>query len=275
MPGLISDFSRLTTIPDMDETLFEVLIPTGGGGTATRSITARALLSNVIGVKDRRQYSASPGDTTFAVIYNTIDVYVDGSLVPEADYTATNGTSVVFNSGLSGNEVVILIGFSTVPTAELPQVLQDLKADVEAAQADLATIAQTKTDVEGIQTSINATASTVGTQATAVNDALALSLARLNHVIEWATSGDPVSVAAGGDGTTTKSVHTLHAEAVAAAALAETGRQYVEDNLTNTLFVVNPDNGDGTVTLGLGTTVDFAILTTPEGLEYYEIDIPD
>ena len=74
----------------------------GGGGSAgvTRTVTT---------------FTATAGQTTFNVTYTvgTIDVFLNGSRLTDAEFTATNGTSVVLATGASLNDVIDVAAYSS------------------------------------------------------------------------------------------------------------------------------------------------------------------
>ena len=79
----------------------------------------------------RSEFVATANQTTFSVTYNTdypIEVFVNGLQYLASDYTATNGTSVVFNTGLPADaEVVIMYATSSLST--IPIDISDLTDD--------------------------------------------------------------------------------------------------------------------------------------------------
>jgi len=76
--------------------------------------------SSVNGIVNSVQYVATAGQTTFSVTYDVgyIDAYLNGILLATTDYTATNGTSVVLDSGASVSDVVYLQAFGTFELAD-------------------------------------------------------------------------------------------------------------------------------------------------------------
>jgi hypothetical protein len=73
----------------------------GGGGSAAL---------------DFQTYTATASQTTFAVAYTApfVNVYVNGVLLSSADYTATSGSNVVLSIACAANDIVNLVGFSTL-----------------------------------------------------------------------------------------------------------------------------------------------------------------
>lgn len=91
------------------------------------------LLSSLIsplnaGIYVRYLYSASAGQTTFSgsdvngltLSYKPgyVEVYVNGVIQTPTHYTATNGSSIVFTSGLSSTDVVYIIALSTLTISD-------------------------------------------------------------------------------------------------------------------------------------------------------------
>jgi len=82
------------------------------------AIANKAYVDSIVtGVTSTRQtYTATASQTTFAITYTvgSIDVFVNGAKqVNGTDFTATNGTSVVFTVGLKAGDVVDLVGYGT------------------------------------------------------------------------------------------------------------------------------------------------------------------
>jgi hypothetical protein len=65
----------------------------------------------------RTEYTATAGQTTFAVTYTVgyVQVYLNGVLLAAVDYTASSGTSVVLAAGAALNDVVEFLAFNTTP----------------------------------------------------------------------------------------------------------------------------------------------------------------
>jgi hypothetical protein len=63
----------------------------------------------------RTSFTATAGQTTFTVSYTVgyVEVYVNGVLLNGADYTASNGTSVVLAQGRATGDIVETIAFAT------------------------------------------------------------------------------------------------------------------------------------------------------------------
>jgi len=81
------------------------------------------------GVRQKHTYTATASQTTFSgagaegvsLSYrdsNYVDVYVNGVKLGDADYTATSGTSIVFDPGLSVNDIVEVIVYDVFSIAD-------------------------------------------------------------------------------------------------------------------------------------------------------------
>jgi len=73
-------------------------------------------------------FTATDGQTTFttddtstAISYTAgkIDVYLNGVRLAPADFTATNGTSIVLGSGASASDVLLVVTYGTFQVADL------------------------------------------------------------------------------------------------------------------------------------------------------------
>ena len=79
--------------------------------------------SSVNGTANRFEYTATAGQTTFTgsdsnsntMAYDAgfIDYYLNGVKLANADFTATNGTSVVLGTGASVNDILMVVAFGT------------------------------------------------------------------------------------------------------------------------------------------------------------------
>ena len=85
--------------------------------------------SSINGTSARFIYTATSGQTTFTgadgngntLAYDTgyIDVYLNGIRLNPADYTATNGSSIVLASGATTGDILYVVGFGTFSLANL------------------------------------------------------------------------------------------------------------------------------------------------------------
>ena len=94
---------------------------TTGFGTAGQVLTSQgssapptwgALSASYV----RTTQTATASQTTFSVTYTApyIEVYLNGVLLNAADYTATNGTTVVLSTGAGAGDILDFVAFNTV-----------------------------------------------------------------------------------------------------------------------------------------------------------------
>ena len=98
-------------------------IPTGGSADqylkyASAGTVAWADLVN--SVENSVEYTATASQTTFSATYTApyLQVFLNGVRLDAADYTATNGTSVVLDTGAALNDVVFILAFGTFTLAD-------------------------------------------------------------------------------------------------------------------------------------------------------------
>jgi len=106
--------------------------PTAPTAAATKGYVDAAL-SAIITSSTRQTYTATASQTTFSINYNVgaIDVYRNGAKqVNGTDFTATNGTSVVFTSGLPAGDVVDMVAYGAVAGSTSVQVISTNTAAV-------------------------------------------------------------------------------------------------------------------------------------------------
>lgn len=77
----------------------------------------------------RYSYTATAGQTTFNAAYAVgyVTVYFNGVMLPTTDYTATSGTDIVFNTGVTSGDIVEIIAWtvSSIPTVDAANVTGD------------------------------------------------------------------------------------------------------------------------------------------------------
>jgi hypothetical protein len=102
------------TLPDADGTDGQVIktngsgtlswiTPSAGGGGGGTSVTVT-------------QATATAAQTDFSVTYTVgqLSVYLNGALLASADYTASNGTTVVLAAGAASGDIFTAVAYSTV-----------------------------------------------------------------------------------------------------------------------------------------------------------------
>lgn len=97
-----------------DTTAEEMRVYTGTGWTAAGSA--------VNGTSNRQVYTATSGQTTFAITYDVgyVDVYLNGSkLKVSTDFTATSGTNIVLATGATTGDIVDLVAYGAFNVANV------------------------------------------------------------------------------------------------------------------------------------------------------------
>jgi len=95
--------------------------------TSVNSISSLGGSTNLTQI-DRQSYTATAGQTTFAVTYGVpyVDVYINGVHLSNEDYTATNGTSIVLTEACSAGDQVDIVGYSGGVISAAPKANGDL-----------------------------------------------------------------------------------------------------------------------------------------------------
>lgn len=93
--------------------------------------------SAVNGTANRYSYTATSGQTSFSATYDVgfVDVYMNGIKLDNADFTATNGTSIVLASGASTGDIINIIGYGAFLVANALAVSNNLSDVASAATA--------------------------------------------------------------------------------------------------------------------------------------------
>ena len=93
---------------------FSAAPPVGTGNISVRFLGIPASNIATTAYRTQTEFTATAGQTTFSVPSYTpgfIDVYRNGVLLGSADFTATNGTTVVLASGATAGDLVETISF--------------------------------------------------------------------------------------------------------------------------------------------------------------------
>jgi hypothetical protein len=78
--------------------------------------------SSVNGTSERQVFTATAAQTTFSATYDVgyVDVYLNGvKQVVGVDFVATNGTSVVFGTGLTAGDIVDIVAYGAFDIANV------------------------------------------------------------------------------------------------------------------------------------------------------------
>jgi hypothetical protein len=93
---------------------FSAAPPSGTGNISARYLGIPASGITNTAYSTKTEFTATAGQTTFTVpsyTVNFIQVYRNGVLLGNADYTATNGTTVVLTTGATAGDIVTTISF--------------------------------------------------------------------------------------------------------------------------------------------------------------------
>jgi hypothetical protein len=93
---------------------FSAAPPAGTGNISVRFLGIPASGVVTTAYRTQTEFTATAGQTTFSVPSYTvgfIDVYRNGALLGSADFTATNGTTVVLAAGASAGDLIETISF--------------------------------------------------------------------------------------------------------------------------------------------------------------------
>jgi len=93
---------------------FSAAPPAGTGNISVRFLGIPASGVTSTAYRTQTEFTATAGQTTFSVPSYTvgyIDVYRNGALLGSADFTATNGTTVVLAAGASAGDLIETISF--------------------------------------------------------------------------------------------------------------------------------------------------------------------
>jgi hypothetical protein len=101
----------------------ELYFDTAENGLSVYTGTAWNLLASTVnGTLSRQNYTATSGQTVFAINYDVgfVDVWLNGvKLVAGDDFTATNGTSITLTVGATLGDSVDIIAFGTFALADM------------------------------------------------------------------------------------------------------------------------------------------------------------
>jgi len=93
---------------------FSAAPPAGTGNISVRFLGIPASGVTTTAYRTQTEFTATAGQTTFSVPSYTvgfIDVYRNGALLGSADFTATNGTTVVLAAGASAGDLIETVSF--------------------------------------------------------------------------------------------------------------------------------------------------------------------
>jgi len=102
---VLNDLTDVTISPLSDNQILQY--------NSSSGLWENVSFSSVSSTKSVGTYTATSSQTTFGATYDVgyVDVYLNGSKLSEDQYTATNGTSVVLDTGATAGDIVEIVGF--------------------------------------------------------------------------------------------------------------------------------------------------------------------
>ena len=128
------------TLPTADATTLGGIKVGAGLSIVNGVLSATVTESGVVSVipQTETSYTTIYGQTTFDATYTVghVFVYFNGIKLDSSEYTATNGTSVVLNSGCQAGDIINIIGY-TNPTSTSTFYT---KADIDLKYGNISTL---------------------------------------------------------------------------------------------------------------------------------------
>jgi len=208
--------------------------------------------SAVNGTAERRVYIATAAQTTFTATYDVgyVDVYLNGAKQQvDVDFTATNGTSVVFSTGLTSGDLVDIVAYGSFSIANVyTQVQSDARFLQLANNLSDLTNATTARSNLGLGTAATTASSAYATSAQGTLAGTALQAAAIGTTIQaynanlttWAGTTIPSGTVVG-----TSDTQTLTNKTLAAPVLTS-------PNITTALTLTSAAGSSGQVLTSAG-----------------------
>jgi sulfur carrier protein ThiS len=110
----VTDLSSDLVIPDVNTRKSKWLAFDLNGTPMAVAENGQSVITGMARAVTQSDVTATEGQTVFTISYEvgTVFVSVNGLIVPKSDYTATNGSQVIFTDGLSAGDTVSVIQLS-------------------------------------------------------------------------------------------------------------------------------------------------------------------
>ena len=151
---------------------FSTAPPSGTGNISCRYLGVPATGVTTTAYRTVTEFTATAGQTTFTPpSYNVgfINVYLNGVLLGSADYTATNGTTVVLTTGASAGNLVTVESFSISSVAN---AISNSAGAINLAGTLISGVLPVANGGTGVTTSTGSGANVLGTSPTLITPAL-------------------------------------------------------------------------------------------------------
>ena len=118
---------------------------------STWQVYAHAGITSDLKAYTTTEFTATASQTTFTVDYTvgSVDVYLNGIRLADADYTATNGTTIVLGVAADLNDVLEVVAWSSFTLADVASSAQGALADTALQTVAFSDLTTTPTTVAG------------------------------------------------------------------------------------------------------------------------------
>ena len=118
---------------------------------STWQVYAHAGITSDLKAYTTTEFTATASQTTFTVDYTvgSVDVYLNGIRLADADYTATNGTTIVLGVAADLNDVLEVVAWSSFTPASVASAAQGALADTALQTVAFSDLTTTPTTIAG------------------------------------------------------------------------------------------------------------------------------
>ena len=118
---------------------------------STWQVYAHAGITSDLKAYTTTEFTATASQTTFTVDYTvgSVDVYLNGIRLADADYTATNGTTIVLGVAADLDDIMEVVAWSSFTPADVATAAQGALADTALQTVAFSDLTTTPTTVAG------------------------------------------------------------------------------------------------------------------------------